>query len=161
MRTYLVFEPADGVRDEEAAERVRFVREKFSWAALFFAPLWLLWHALWLGFFGWLSATMLISGVAYALDLNPSATAIILWLPSLVIAFEGTELRRRKLLRRGYRDARIAMGRNLEDAERRFFAEWSAFPRVRVERRAVDSNGPRMPQTQPIIGLFPEPGGGR
>jgi len=161
VKTYLVFEPADGLRDEAAADRVRFIREKFSWPALVFAPLWLLWHALWLGFFGWLLAVIAISVVAYVLDLDPTATSLALWLPSLVVAFEGTELLRRKLLRNGYRDAGIVMGRNLEDAERRFFAEWAGRPRIAVERRAGDSNPPRMTQAQPIIGLFPEPGGGR
>jgi len=95
------------------------------------------------------------------LDLDPTATSLALWLPSLVVAFEGTELLRRKLLRNGYRDAGIVMGRNLEDAERRFFAEWAGRPRIAVERRAGDSNPPRMTRAQPIIGLFPEPGGGR
>jgi hypothetical protein len=172
VKTYLVFEPARGLRNAETAAAVIFLREKFSWPALFFAPLWLLLHRLWLGFVGWLAAVMLIAGAAYFLDLVPLAAAIALGLPTLIVAFEGTELRRRKLLRAGYREAGVAVGEDVEDAERRFFQGWPA----RAEARRAD------PQTAPgalvrspapmtasaplsdvrsVIGLFPEPGGRR
>jgi hypothetical protein len=173
VRTYVVFEPAGGLRNAETADAVIFLREKFSWPALFFAPLWLLRHRLWLGFIGWLAAVMLIAGVAYILDLAPVAGAIALGLPTLIVAFEGTELRRRKLLREGYRDAGVAIGEDIEDAERRFFQEWPA----RAEARRVDTQPaprasarpPAAPMTKSaplsdarsVIGLFPEPGGRR
>ena len=48
MKTFLVFEPANGGRDADSADRVQFVREKFYWSAFFLAPLWLLWHRLWI-----------------------------------------------------------------------------------------------------------------
>ena len=159
MKTYLVFEPTGGSRNAETADQVIFLREKFSWMALLFAPLWLLWHRLWLSFVGWLVAVTLIAGIAYLLDLDPMVTAITLELPSLVVAFEGTELRRRKLLWDGYRDAGVAVGDDLEDAERRFFENWAAQREVRPE------NALTMPVLatpgRSVIGLFPEPGGGR
>lgn len=167
MKTFLVFEPADDGRDAETADRVRFLREKFYWLALFFAPLWLLWHRLWLGFFGWLIAEMLIGIAAFAFELDPRVAVIAALLPSLVVAFEGIELRRRKLLRGRHREAAVVVGRDREDAERRFFAEWANSAPARQEPRQ-DSRpptpAPLPPQPAPqnsVIGLFPEPGAGR
>jgi len=164
LKTFLVFEPAHGGRDAAAADRIVFLREKFYWSALFFAPLWLLWHRLWLGFLGWLVAEMLIGIVAFVLDLDPRAAAIAALLPSLVVAFEGAELRRRKLLRARYREAAVVVGRDREDAERRFFAEWANVAPARQEaqknfRRPSPPAPP--PQSNAVIGLFPEPGAGR
>jgi hypothetical protein len=168
VKTYLVFEPEDGGRGADSADDVVFLREKFYWLALLFAPLWLLWHRLWLGFAGWLLAVIVLGVAAYALGLNQQVSAVIAWLPSLVLAFEGSELRRRKLLRVGYRDAGVAIGADLEDAERRYFAAWagptSPAHSPRVEQRMLTpaaSPTPPPAQTNPVIGLFPQPGGGR
>jgi hypothetical protein len=164
LKTYLVFEPTDGGGGAESADRVLFLREKFRWLALFFAPLWLLWHRLWLGLILWLVAVTVIAGAAYAFGLTPEAAAPLLWLPTLIVAFEGTELLRRKLLRDGYREAGIKIGRDLEDTERRFFAEWSPRPRSRAKPAAPKQvlPAPVMPApalaTSPVVGSFPEPG---
>ena len=165
MKTYLVFEPAGGGRNAQAADAVRFVREKFYWSALILAPLWLVWHRLWLGFAAWLVACLLIAAFAYGFGLDPASEAIALLLPSLVVAFEGAELRRRKLLRAGYRDAGAAIGEDLEDAERRFFADWN----LRANAPSLSKPEPRPAAAQPlqssapnsVLGLFPEPGGRR
>ncbi len=165
MKTYLVFEPEDGSRGADSADDVVFLREKFYWLALLFAPLWLLWHRLWLGFLGWLLVVILLGVAAYALGLNQQVSAVIAWLPSLVLAFEGSELRRRKLLRTGYLDGGVAVGADLEDAEQRYFSDWSgrAAP-PRNDRRPSAQVPPTQPSpagTNPVIGLFPQPGGGR
>jgi hypothetical protein len=164
LKTYLVFEPADGTGGAESADRVLFLREKFRWSALFFAPLWMLWHRLWLGLILWLAAVVAIAGAAYMAGLTPEAAAPLLWLPTLIVAFESTELLRRKLLRKGYREAAVKIGNNLEDAERRFFSEWS--PR-RLKSSVPDNSAPApalavMPAPalamSPVVGSFPEPG---
>jgi hypothetical protein len=165
VKTYLVFEPADGGRGADSADDVVFLREKFYWLALLFAPLWLLWHRLWLGFLGWLLVVILLGVAAYALGLNQQVSAVVAWLPSLVLAFEGSELRRRKLLRAGYLDGGVAVGADLDDAERRYFSDWSvrAAP-PRSDRRPSAPVLPAQPSpagTNPVIGLFPQPGGGR
>jgi hypothetical protein len=159
VKTYLVFEPAGGSRNADAAD-VRFVREKFYWSALILAPVWLIGHCLWLALGGWLIAGALIAGLAYGFGLGATGETAAYLFPSLIIAFEGAELRRRKLLRQGYRDAGTAIGFDLEDAERRFFASWkqgaetsrSAHPAARPLERTTPAS---------VIGLFPEPGGGR
>lgn len=164
MKTFLVFEPARSGKNSETAERIVFLREKFSWPALFFAPLWLLWHRLWLGFVTWLLAEFAVGALTQLFGLHPGATAFSLWLPNLLVAFEAAELRRRKLIRKGYTDAGIVLAHNLEDAERRFFEEWvmgsEAPARPQPSRTAVSAPAaPGAPvQGNPVIGLFPEPG---
>jgi hypothetical protein len=124
----------------------------------------MLWHRLWLGLILWLAAVVAIAGAAYMAGLTPEAAAPLLWLPTLIVAFESTELLRRKLLRKGYREAAVKIGNNLEDAERRFFSEWS--PR-RLKSSVPDNSAPApalavMPAPalamSPVVGSFPEPG---
>jgi hypothetical protein len=161
MKTFLVFEPASGGKNSETAEKIVFLREKFSWPALFFAPLWLLWHTLWLGFVLWLVAELVIAALTEVFGLHPAAAALALYLPNLIIAFETTELRRRKLIRKGYADAGVVVAENLEDAERRFFEEWveGAETPARPQPRPVSSAPVAVPsQGNRVIGLFPEPG---
>jgi hypothetical protein len=165
VKTFLVFEPADGVGHLDAADRILFLREKFRWSALFFAPIWLLWHRLWLGFLGWLAAVVALAFVAYAIDLTSQAAAPLLWLPTLLVAFEGTELLRRKLLRSGYREIGVVLGRNLEEAERRFFANWTIRPELTARTRAGQGAAPvpagMAAAANPVLGLFPESGARR
>lgn len=164
MKTYLVLEPAEGGRDAAAADRVVFLREKFRWLALIFGPLWLLWNRLWLAFFVWLIAILVLAAAAYVAGLNEEATAVVMWLPTLIIAFEGTELLRRKLLRRRYRETGVTVAADLEDAERRYFADWEGIaPVVASKPPVAPLSTPTMsaPLSNPVIGLFPEPGGRR
>ena len=159
MRTYLVFEPAAGGHSLEAADRILFVREKFSWTALIFAPLWLLWHRLWLGLLGWFTAEIIIGLVGWALMLDQTIASIAGLIPSLLVALEGTELRRMKLQRRGYRYAGVVVAEDLEDAERRFFTGWVARAKTAMFPPPLAPLPPLAPT--PVIGLFPESGATR
>ena len=159
MKAYLVFEPAEDGRSLAAADRILFVREKFSWTALILAPLWLLWHRLWLGLLGWFAAEIIIGLVAWALMLDQTVTSIAAFIPSLLVALEGTELRRLKLQRRRYRYSGVVVAEDLEDAERRFFARW-VVPAKAAAPPAPPAPLPPLAPT-PVIGLFPEPGATR
>jgi hypothetical protein len=75
-----------------------------------------------------------------------------------LIAFEATALRRRKLLRKGLRDAGVVIAEDREIAERRFFAEWLK-PAEPSRRASATPIAPLPPS--PVLGLFPEPGAGR
>jgi hypothetical protein len=163
VKTYLVFEPPGGARTLEAAERVVFLREKFSWPALFFTPFWLLWSRLWLGFLGWVVLTVAIMFAMRALGLKEYAGFVAAAIPSLIAGFEATALKRRKLLRRGFREVAVMVADDRDSAERRFFAAWVAAADKEKERKAPPpANMP--PAALPpsgVIGLFPEPGGAR
>jgi hypothetical protein len=172
VKTFLVFEPADGGRDAAAAGRVVFLREKFHWMALLFGPLWLLAKRLWIGFLLWLVAVIALSVAAVGFGLEPQTAWPLLWLPTLIVAFEGTELLRRKLLRRGYREAGAIVAADLDEAEYRFFADWSGAPAKPERETLAPVQQPRVTQSptapvspsarpNPVVGLFPEPGGRR
>jgi hypothetical protein len=163
VKTYLVFEPPGGARTLEAADRVVFLREKFSWPALFFTPIWLLWSRLWLGFLGWLVLTVAIALGLRALGLKEWAGYAAAAIPSLIAAFEATALKRRKLLRRGLGETAVMVADDRETAERRFFAAWVAEAAKQKEETLPPplSMPPASLPPSGVIGLFPEPGGAR
>jgi hypothetical protein len=157
VKTYLVFEPQAGNRTPEEAERVVFLREKFSWPAFAFGPLWLLWNRLWLGFAFWLGAEALIGAAVTALQLEHFYAALALAVPSLILAFEATLLRQHKLLASGYREAGVVMADDIESAERRFFDRWLSREKAKP---LPPSSLPPLPQPapSPVIGFFPDSG---
>ena len=162
---FLVFEPKDRLKNAPMladAERVVFLREKFSWPALFFGPFWLAWHRLWLALAAWVVAFFAFGILVVSLKLPDSMMFAAFVVPSLIVAFEATALRRRKLLRKGMRDAGVVIAQDIEIAERRFFADWAK----RIGAAAVERSAP-LPDAvppldpSPVLGLFPEPGANR
>lgn len=174
MRTYLVFEPADGRRTQATAERVVFLREKFSFWAFAFTPFWLLYHRLGRAFLVWLVA---FAGIALAgswLEYGPFAALAAMFFPSLLFGMEATNLRARKLQRSGYREAGVVIADDLEAAELKFFTSWknetSDSAPVKTDYPYPPSSAPpAYPETKiaavssdpGVIGLFPTPGGQR
>ncbi len=171
MATFLVFEPADGIRTPASAERVVFLREKFSPWAFILTPFWLLRYRLWLGFLIWLVAFTLITVIGSKLGFGPYAAIAASFFPSLVFGFEAVSLRARKLTRNGYRDAAVVIAEDLETAERRYFETWKTAPASGTPVKsdtpyAPDAAPPAYPDTktavasaeQNVIGMFPTPG---
>ena len=169
MATFLVFEPADGARTQANAERVVFLREKFSMWAFVFTPFWLLRHRLWLGFLLWLAAFALINIAGSKLGFGPYASLAASFFPSLLFGMEAVSLRSRKLLRQGYRDAGVVIAEDLDSAELRFFETWKAAPAADAAKgyRSLASNAASAypdakfaaaSAEQNVIGMFPTPG---
>lgn len=153
LKTFIVFEP-ENARAGDAGERTEFVREKFSWAALFFAPLWLLFNRLWLAFVLFCAAELLIACALYFLGFTGFAGAAALLLPPLIVAFEGAQLQRFRLLQKGYREADVVTADDLEMAERRYFERRKLPARDPMSPPLASfADKPRAPQS--IIGLFP------
>jgi hypothetical protein len=125
MIVYTVHEPDRPARDlEERADAVAFVKEGFTWRGFFFGPLWLLFNSLWLEF---LIAVAVAGGLAYGLvllGLKDEAPGIVNLLLMLVIGFEGNNLLRWRLERKGYTFITPVAGTGFEDCERRFFEAW-------------------------------------
>ena len=153
MRTYLVYEPDAATPD--AAARVALVRDKFSWPALFFTPVWLLLNRLWLAFVIFCAVEILLACALYYFGLQDTAADFVLLLPPLVVAFEAAQLKAFRLVRRGYREADAVLADDLEGAERRYFERREVAPIRRASPAAPlpDSRAPG-----PVIGLFPERG---
>lgn len=164
--TVLLPPPARASGVEQTAERTVFVRDGFSWLAMLFPVLWLLFNGLWL----LLLAFILVAvGLEFGLSLVggpvPGLAGVAL---AVLFGFEANGLRRWALMRRGYRFAGIVSGGKRLDCERRFFDAWLAegaaapepsparvaHPDGRPAARLAPS--PLSPGDPGIFGLFPD-----
>ena len=158
MRLYSVHAPpADGT----TAEDLLFVKDGFSWPALFLPVLYVIWHGLWLTLVYWV---IFVLAVAWAGRLAGDNFAMLLAVAgSLLFAFEANNIRRLSLARRGFTEIGAASGRNISEAELRFFSELDKEAPIAIERREAVARGAFTPEAreqasdEPILGLFPEP----
>lgn len=160
MTIYAVHAPANVADQVAAADRCAFVRDSFSWGALFFGPLWLLRHRLWLASLGWLAAALLLWAGSDWLGLSDWAVFWSLVAINVFLGTEGGMLRSAALRRRGYDLADIVATDSRDDAERIFYPRWLA---------ALDARRPGEPLFRPVkpaaatrkagdrvIGVFPD-----
>jgi hypothetical protein len=171
MPAFAVLEPP-GYRDTaEHADRFIFLQERFSLSAFLLGPLWMIWQRLWLELPAYIAGIVAIGYGLYALGAGLPAISLALGLMQLLLGLEATTLVHGMRLRYGWRDQGVVIADDLELAERRFFDR-------RAARRASApaAPGPAAPGTTTpgplsgasggsllprVIGLFPEPGGGR
>lgn len=168
MRIYSVHEPPlRGPDPLPDAECFIFVRDGFYFRAFLFAPLWMIWHGMWLVLAGTVIVSAVVETALVALGASAAGISIVALLISLLVGLEASTLRRFTLNRRGWRNVGIISGDDLEDAERRFFATWvHELPSARVTPTAAPpaapepeaAAAPRLPQGSEVIGLFPAPG---
>jgi hypothetical protein len=160
MTVYMVFEPPRAGGDPvRRAERIRFVRDRFTWSAFLFASLWMLRHRLWLAFVGYLAAVVVVPPALWLAGGRAGSLLLALFMIHLLVGIEAATLRRRSLARRGWRDLGIVIGDDLEAAERRFFDGYAA----RAAARGEPMPPPPPPPLRPgpagdVVGLFPQPG---
>ena len=145
-------------------QRFEFVRDGFHFWAFLLAPVWLLAKRLWLVFIGYVLLIAVIETGFYFLNLPDGSEFAIEFLIGVLVGLEAGTLQRWTYARRKWTTVGIVTGENLENAERRFFAQW-------VERDADEPVAPppavKTPPVTPaprasdndIIGLFPQPGG--
>tara|TARA_R110002110_G_scaffold51527_2_gene151087 strand:+ start:82 stop:603 length:522 start_codon:yes stop_codon:yes gene_type:complete len=146
----------------------RFVKEGISWTALFFSPLWLIFHRMWLVLFGTFLLYVIAAVAADAVGLNSSAAFGLVLIVNVITALEGNDLRRWTLKRSGYQEIGVVTGRSLEHCERRFF-ESLLDPNKKLTQRhdlhattsGVQSTlatlRPSLKENEGVVGLFPEP----
>jgi len=99
----------------------QFVPEGFSWPAFLFAPLWALWHRLWLLVLALLAVQIVLAMLlaAFAGDAtSPIALTVAL---QLLIGFFANDWRRRILTRRGMVETALVAAPDRTAAEFRFF----------------------------------------
>lgn len=148
-------EPGD--TPEAAAGRVEFVREKFSFATLVFAPLVLLRFRLWLPLAAYVAVAAVLQLAEAFAGLSSGVTDVVMIGFNVLLAFELPALRLRKLARKGYSEAGIVTGRDRDEAEIRFFSGWSgprapaALPPIRNSGLAAAGFGGGQPG---VIGAF-------
>ena len=170
MAVYTVHQGPTRADTASVAERFVFVRDSFSWWAFLLAPLWMLRHRMWLVLLGYVVISGAIEAALVRFGASRAAIALVGLLISLLVGLEASTLRRFTLRRRGWSNVAIISGKDLEDAERRFFDAWlrAAPSRSSATNAATPSPSsgapvgvPRVPQTPHVVGLFPEPGASR
>jgi hypothetical protein len=176
MPAFAVFEPQArmGRGITQHTDRFVFLRERFSWGAFLFGPLWMIWRRLWLVLIIYLAVLGLIEFGLQRLGIDSQAHITVFFLVALLVGMEAATLRRWTLLRRGWRDRGIVVADDLAMAERRFFDSWSADrpmpppPPPPPPYTPASNSGPQPSPYAPasnsgagVIGLFPEPGAGR
>jgi hypothetical protein len=162
MAVYAVFEPplkqesSGAAGAMERALRVTFVRDGFSWTAFLLGPLWMLYHRLWLAVACYVAIIFAITLAAYSFGLTEAAVTLASLLIALLLGFEAATLRRRKLLRRRWRDCGVVVEKSREAAERRFFDRWVAAGAVQAVPAAENPDRPAAfdPESH-VVGLFP------
>jgi hypothetical protein len=162
MSTYTVHVPP---RESSARdlERYVFVRDGFSFWAFLLAPLWMLWHRLWLALIGYVVIVVLLQIGLHLIGASTTVTFTAGALLALLVGFEAATLRRMTLARRGWKNAGIVVGDDIESAERRFFDAWlrGEPPRSASSLAHAETVGGGTARSSEIIGLFPQPGGSR
>ncbi|ODA68045.1 hypothetical protein A7A08_01215 [Methyloligella halotolerans] len=125
MALYSVYEPDEPAADlVERADSLVFVKDGFSWPALFVAPLWLIYHRMWLVLVLYLGGFVVLD---LLLSMSNVGTAISDWAGfgyMIFFALEANGLRRYSLERKGYQLVRMVIGGNRERAEAAFFSDW-------------------------------------
>jgi hypothetical protein len=164
MTVYMVFEPPPGRRTSVSrAERVAFVPDRFIWSAFVFAPLWMLWHRLWIVLGGYIGVSIALSFALRFAGVGEDARGFAMMLLGLLVGFEAASLRRWTLLLNGWRDAGAVVGDTREAAERRFFDRYVALETTReMEAALAAPPPPQAPVARDptdVVGLFPQPGG--
>jgi hypothetical protein len=166
MTVYMVFEPPQTRGDAlKRAERIVFVPDRFTWSAFLLAPLWMLWHRLWIVLAGYIGVSVAISLALRAAGVGQDARSFALTLFALLIGFEATSLRRWTLRLKGWREVGAVVGDSRETAEQRFFDYEARRERPRATAAASPPTPPPPPPVAPratpdVVGLFPQPGGG-
>lgn len=126
MAIYTVHAPPVHTGDEQPDPlRFAFVKEGWCWPALFFALPWLLFRRMWLV----AVAYVVIFGALAAVDTRLGGgpvTGFAIAAAILYLVMEGNQLRRWTLNRRGYALVGVVEGRNMEEAEIRYFAGQTA-----------------------------------
>ena len=118
MRVYTVH-CRPGSREPDADANL--VKEGFCWPAFLVAPLWLLFHRLWLALFLVIVAGLLLDLGLVMVGADPVTASAVGVGFSLFIGFGANDWRRAKLARLGYRMMGIVAAGDHDGALRRYF----------------------------------------
>lgn len=155
MRIYTVHAPRRPTGDPVGdAERFEFVRDGFHFWAFVLGPVWMLWRRMWLVLLGYIAVFVLLQVALAWAGAGGGARFAAAFLLALLVGFEAATLRRFSLRRR--QQVGVVVGRDMEDAERRFFDSWIARDGALAAASVARSPEPPHPPGTDVIGLFPE-----
>jgi hypothetical protein len=172
MAVFTVHQPPLGKNDNAPdPARFVFVRDGFYVWGFLLSVLWMLRHRLWLVALLFVALTVLIEiGLRYA-GVNVGLRSLVMLALSFLVGLEGATLRRWTLALKGYMQVGVVIADNREDAEQRFFVNWTAARQGQLQGKiqgkpaapspAQPELRPRNPATQnpanDVIGSFPQP----
>jgi hypothetical protein len=168
VTAFAVYQPPKEAPDLfERANQLAFIKEGFSWPALFVPLLWLIYHRMWIEL---IVLLVVYLGLQWAFGTTPQGQTLAAWASlavNVLFAFEANDLRSNALERRGYRLAGVASGRDRTEAERAFFTAWLPQQHVRPAKLAERGHEKRSDaeaaapharsEGEEVIGLFPRP----
>jgi hypothetical protein len=169
VTAFAVYQPPKEAPDLlERADNLAFVKEGFSWPALFVPLLWLFYHRMWIEL---IVLTAIFIALPFVFGTDQHGQALATWASlaiGVLFAFEANDLRTLALERRGYRLAGVASGRDRSEAERSFFTVWlpqqQARPAQSAEQRGIERRDEAekaaplaRSEGEEVIGLFPRP----
>jgi hypothetical protein len=172
MALYTIYAPAKPEGAATGPADLVFIKDGFCWPALFIPLVWMLYRRLWLVLLIYVVAVFCLGTLAAVA--GEMASTLVLILFAFYFALEANGLRRWTIERRRHALIGVVEGRNLGEAERRFFMEWpakadldgAATPRA-PPAPPTPAASPMPPSLLPrpgepeIVGLFPAPGRGR
>ncbi|HEX3859317.1 MAG TPA: DUF2628 domain-containing protein [Pseudolabrys sp.] len=164
MPTFTVHEPPPRKGDTATdPQRIVFVRDGFYVWAFLLGPLWMLVHRLWLVLVLYIALNIGLDVGFHLLGASPAIHYAVTALLALLIGFEAATLWRWTLTRRRWKTLGFVVAEDMELAERRFFAAWTArasaaAPAVTPEPSFSAPVRRGAPTASDVIGLFPEPG---
>ncbi|WP_424363236.1 DUF2628 domain-containing protein [Methylocystis parvus] len=118
MAVFTVHLPPAG---EAEPEKIRFLREGYSWPAFIFGPFWLLWKRAWVAAIGWTLLLVAIGAAGYVFKMPKDATSFIGLAAALILGFEGDRVIAWSLRRHGYEETDVVIADNVEEAEEVYF----------------------------------------
>lgn len=125
MAIWTVHEPPKARNEIERADRVVFVKDAASLAAFLLPLIWMLYRRMWLVLALYLAAAVLLNAAVAALSASDATMTLANLALSVLVAMESASLRRWTLGRRGFRQVAVVSAPTLEEAERRYFADWT------------------------------------
>ncbi|WP_342640613.1 DUF2628 domain-containing protein [Rhodoligotrophos ferricapiens] len=145
-------------------DELDFVKEGFSWPAFFLPLVWLIYKRMWIVLAFFILVSVCIGLLPKVLPVTPLAQAILGAGINLVMGFQGNDLLRWSLARRGRREIAVVMGDGLAGAEHRFFTglvagtgrEIGSIPSGPAAREMP--RGPIAPMAAGDYSILPEPG---
>jgi len=169
MAVFTVHQPPLGKNDNAPdPARFVFVRDGFYVWGFLLSVLWMLRHRLWLVALLFVALTVLIEiGLRYA-GIGVGLRSLVMLALSFLVGLEGATLRRWTLALKGYTQVGVVIADNREDAEQRFFVNWTA-ARQGQHQGKIQGKPAAPPPAQPepalrprsvstdVIGSFPQP----
>jgi len=162
MRVWTAYEPRNPATAEERADRTVFVKDGFAWLALILPLPWLLVNRLWLGTLVYVAISVTAATAGEFLPVSEGAGAALALIGNLYAGFEGNDLIRRKLARRGFVAAGSVIAKRRDEAELTFFESRGA-PEILARPAPASVHAAPVPRKEAsdVLGLFPRPEGAR